>query len=115
MKKMNAHRIGVDTGIAHLFSDFAEGGEMWSGEGERQISVMIEFSEAFLTPPAIHTGFSLWDMSNDSNTRVDLKTENVTEIGFTIVFTTWGDTKVARMRANWMAIGEVQNDEIWDV
>lgn len=115
MKKLNAHRIGVDTGIAHLFSDFAEGGEMWSGEGERKISVEIEFSEPFLTAPAIHTGFSLWDMSNDSNTRVDLKTDNITETGFTIIFTTWGDTKVARMRANWMAIGEVQNDEIWDV
>ena len=115
MKKLNSHRIGVDTGVAHLFSDFAEGGEMWSGEGERQKSVDVTFSEPFLTPPVIHIGFSLWDMSNDANTRVDLKSENITGDGFTIIFTTWGDTKVARMRANWMAIGEVEDEEIWDV
>ncbi len=115
MKKLNAHRIGVDSGTAHLFSDFAEGGEMWAGKGERHRKVDVEFSEPFLSPPAVNIGFTLWDISNSANIRADLAAEGVTETGFTIVFTTWGDTQVARMRASWMAIGEVENDEIWDV
>ncbi len=115
MKKLNAHRIGVESGIAHLFSDFAEGGEMWSGEGERKQTIHVAFSEPFLNPPVIQIGFSLWDISNDANTRVDLKAANVAADGFDIIFTTWADTKVARMHANWMAIGEVEDEDIWDV
>jgi len=115
MKKLNSHRIGVDTGLAHGFSDFADEGEMWAGKGNRVRRVEITFSEEFLKPPAVHLGFVMWDISNAANTRVDLAAENITETGFTAVFQTWGDTKVARMRANWMAIGEVESDEIWDV
>ncbi|OUS04354.1 hypothetical protein A9Q96_15510 [Rhodobacterales bacterium 52_120_T64] len=115
MKKLGDHRIGVDSGIAHGFSDFANDGEMWAGTGDRVRRVNVEFSEPFLNPPVVHLGFAMWDISNAANTRVELAAENVTATGFTTVFQTWGDTKVARMRANWMAIGEVENDEIWDV
>lgn len=115
MKKLNSHRIGVDSGMAHVFSDFADEGEMWAGEGKRARSVLVQFSEPFLLPPTVQVGFSMWDVSNATNSRVDISAEDITETGFTAVFRTWGDTKVARMRANWMAIGEVENDEIWDV
>ncbi len=115
MKKLNSHRIGVDSGLVHGFSDFADDGEMWSGKGKRMRRVDMEFSEPFLNPPAVHIGFAMWDISNATNTRVELAVEDITATGFTAVFQTWGDTKVARVRANWMAIGEVENDEIWDV
>lgn len=115
MKKMNSNRIGVDSGTAHLFSDFAEGGKMWAGEGERESRTLVQFSEPFLMAPAVHIGFELWDISNDTNTRVNLVARDITETGFTVVFTTWGDSKIARMRASWMAIGEVTDDELWDV
>ena len=88
---------------------------MWAGKGKRIRRVDVEFSELFLKPPVVHLGFAMWDISNAANTRVDLAAENITEAGFTAVFQTWGDTKVARMRANWMAIGEVESDDIWDV
>jgi hypothetical protein len=32
-----------------------------------------------------------------------------------MVFQTWGDTKVARVRIAWMAIGELSDDDLWDV
>jgi len=115
MKKLNSHRIGVDSGIAHGFSDFADGGEMWSGNGERVRHVPVEFSEAFLKQPVVHLGFAMWDISNSANTRVELTVENITPLGFTAVFKTWGDTQVARLRANWMAIGEVEDEDVWDV
>ncbi|MEE9452932.1 MAG: H-type lectin domain-containing protein [Paracoccaceae bacterium] len=115
MKKLNSNRIGIDSGVTPLFSDFAEGGEMWTGSDARECKVAVEFSEPFLSPPTVHAGFALWDISNEAGTRVDLATETITEHGFTIRFTTWGDTKIARMRVNWMAIGEVEDSELWDV
>jgi len=115
MKKIRSNMVGVESGVAHLFSDFAEGGEMWAGTGERHRRVKVVFSEPFLTPPAVQVGLTLWDISNKANIRADLAAEDITETGFTIVFTTWGDTQVARMRANWMAIGEAADDDMWDV
>lgn len=115
MKKFNSHRIGVDSGLVHGFSDFANGGEMWSGKGERIRRVDVTYTEEFLNPPVVQLGFAMWDISNAANTRVELAAEDVTTTGFTAVFQTWGDTKVARLRANWMAIGEVDNEDVWDV
>ncbi len=115
MKKLNSNRIGIDSGVTALFSDFAEGGEMWTGNGARERKVAVKFSEPFLSPPTVHTGFALWDISNAAGTRVDLATESITKLGFTIRFTTWGDTKIARMRVNWMAIGEVEDSDLWNV
>ena len=34
---------------------------------------------------------------------------------FDIVFRTWGDTRVARVRVAWIALGAVANDDGWDV
>ncbi|MGB5558157.1 MAG: H-type lectin domain-containing protein [Paracoccaceae bacterium] len=44
-----------------------------------------------------------------------MSAEDVTPKGFSIVFRTWGDTRVARVRANWLSIGELRDDEDWDV
>lgn len=115
MKKLNSHRIGIDSGLVHGFSDFANDGEMWSGNGKRIRCVDVIYSEPFLNPPVIQLGFAMWDISNAANMRVELSVENVASTGFTAVFHTWGDTKIARLRANWLAIGEVETDEVWDV
>jgi hypothetical protein len=32
-----------------------------------------------------------------------------------LVFRTWADTRVARIRADWTAIGAVRDEEDWDV
>jgi hypothetical protein len=39
----------------------------------------------------------------------------VTTEGFEIVFRTWGDTRIARIRADWMAIGAVRDEDEWDL
>jgi hypothetical protein len=46
--------VGDRPGLAVLFSDFEHNGEMWAGEGEREVRVWVAFSEPFLNPPAIH-------------------------------------------------------------
>jgi H-type lectin domain len=54
-------------------------------------------------------------MDHSTNPRADIRSDNVTPTGFDIVFRTWSDTRIARIRADWTAIGTVQDDEVWEV
>ena len=58
---------------------------------------------------------SMWDMDGSPMLRADLKPENVATDRFDIVFRTWGDTKVARVRVSWMAIGELRQADDWEL
>jgi len=115
MKKLRNHMIGIDQGEILLFSDYEHNGAMWTGQGQRQVRATIRFSEPFLEAPAVQVGFTMWDMSNAANGRADITTEEVTETGFGILFRTWGDTKVARVRVGWQAIGQVRDEDQWDI
>ncbi|WP_292022353.1 H-type lectin domain-containing protein [Maritimibacter sp. UBA3975] len=107
--------MGIDRGSKVLFSDFVTDGAMWTGEGDREIRMLIPFSEPFTSAPAVMVGMSMWDIDAETNSRIDISSENITEKDFEIVFHTWGDTKVARIRADWVAFGEVADDDDWDV
>lgn len=98
-----------------MFSDFEDQGEMWVGHGPREVRREIAFSEPFLEPPEVQAGLSMWDIAQVSNQRADLSVASVTEDGFTLVFRTWGDTKVARVRADWIALGPLDDEDQWDV
>ena len=115
MKRLSSYTIGMDQGTFELFSDFQDGGEMWTGSGPRKVSRAVEFSEAFSTQPMVHVSLSMWDMGNDSNARGDIRAENVTETGFDLVFQTWSDTRIARASASWLAIGEVADPDKWQL
>ena len=115
MKRFPSGTIGVAQGSRVLFSDFADGGVMWTGEGDRESRHIVQFNEPFRLPPAVHVGISMWDTDHQTNARADLTTENISETSFDLVFRTWGDTRVARIRADWMAIGQVVDDDDWDV
>lgn len=115
MKKLRAHLIGVDQGYVSMFSDFEDGGEMWTGEGQREVRRAVTFAEAFRKVPVVHVGLALWDMDHASNQRADLQALEVTQDGFELVFRTWGDTRVARLHATWLAIGELAGDDDWEV
>ncbi|MGR3469320.1 MAG: H-type lectin domain-containing protein [Shimia sp.] len=115
MKRLRNHHIGIDQGELTLFSDFEEDGEMWAGEGERMIRGSIAFRETFRTPPAVTVGLAMWDVDTSNNVRMDLTTEKVTEAGCVVLFKTWGDTRIARVRANWMAIGELRHADEWEL
>jgi hypothetical protein len=107
--------IGILQGSRVLFSDFADGGQMWTGQGERESRFLVNFREAFVDVPVVHLGLSMWDIDHKTNSRVDLSAENVTAKGFHIVFRTWGDSRIARVRADWTAIGPVRDEDDWDV
>lgn len=115
MQIINSTRVGIAQGSVDLFSDFEEGGEMWTGEGSRVRSQWVTFDQAFVAPPAVHVSLTLWDMDSAHNVRADIKAEKVSEIGFEAVFRTWLDTRVARVRVSWLAVGAVSGEDDWDV
>ena len=107
--------IGVEQGNKILFSDFAHDGAMWTGSGPREVRQPQSFKQPFKSPPVVTVSISMWDIDHKTNSRVDISAESVTTEGFQIVFRTWGDTRIARIRADWLAIGEMRDDEDWDV
>lgn len=115
MKKFQTHPIGIDQGEEVLFSEFAEGGDMWTGSGPRERRTAIRFSEAFRSPPVVQIGVSLWDVDTSSALRAEVQAEDITPEGFNAVFRTWSDTRIARIRVSWTAIGEVAHADDWDI
>ena len=115
MKRVISGQVGVQQGSSILFSDYATGGPMWVGHGARDVRQAVTFATAFRDVPAVMVGISLWDMDHKTNMRADLVAENITETGFHLVFRTWGDTRIARVRADWTAIGPVRDEADWDV
>jgi hypothetical protein len=115
MRRFASHLLGVDQGSLVLFSDFKDGGAMWTGDGARELRRVVEFEEPFLSDPVVQVSLSMWDMDQKTNQRADIAAEMVNREGFVIVFRTWGDTRVARVRADWIAMGEVRGEDDWDV
>ena len=113
--RVPSNQIGVDQGSLILFSDFEDGGKMWTGHGPREVRKSIVFSEPFKAAPAVMVGISMWDLDQKSNQRSDIAAERISETGFDIVFKTWGDTRVSRIRADWIAIGGVSDEDDWDI
>lgn len=115
MKKLRSSMVGVDSGDVVLFQDFEDDGEMWTGRGQRERRRRIKFSQQYVSEPTVHLSFSLFDMDAGSIMRADLTAETVTKSGFDMVFRTWGDTKVARVRIAWTSFGELEDDDMWEV
>lgn len=97
-----------------LFSDFVDDGEMWSGSGDRFVRRTVTFDEAFKQPPMVHVGIEMWDTDSSFNQRLDIRATDVTPEGFTIEFRTWDNSRIARLRAGWLAIGPVPHVDDWD-
>ncbi|RNF34217.1 H-type lectin domain-containing protein [Paracoccus methylarcula] len=115
MQKFGHTAVGATRGSVQLFSAFEDNGIMWSGNGPRQEARKVKFSEPFLSSPLVHVSISMWDIESGANQRADISAENITPEGFEIHFRTWGDTRVARIRADWMAIGSVRHEDDFDL
>ena len=85
------------------------------GHGQRERRRRIKFSEPFHTPPTVQTSVSFWDMDASTVIRVDVAVETVTETGVDLVFRTRRDIRVTGGRIGWMAIGELSDEDDWDV
>ncbi len=115
MKRLTSQMMGILQGNETLFEDFEDGGEMWTGSGQRERRKAVVFPEAFSEAPAVQCALSLWDVDNGANMRADIEAENVAAEGFDLVFRTWGDTRIARVRIGWIAIGPAPNEDDWEL
>jgi len=89
---------------------------MWTGQGPREFRRSVAFSEVYAEAPNVHIALSMWDTDSKRNQRADISAEAITAEGFEIVFRTWGDSRVARVRAAWMAIGPLSDsDDEWEL
>lgn len=111
MYRFAVHEIGILRGQVMMVSDFDTHGPMWVGDGPRERRHRVAFEERFIAPPVVQLGLGMWDLDSDRNQRGDLLVENVTLDGFDLLFRTWGDTRVARLRVQWMAIGAVPDEQ----
>lgn len=111
MVRFSVHEIGIAQGNVMVVSDFDTQGPMWTGQGPRLSRHPVVFSERFVAPPVVQLAPVMWDLDGARNSRGDMGAENVTPAGFDIVFRTWGDTRIARLRVQWTAIGPVPDDE----
>ena len=115
MKTFSAGALGIQQGSRVLFADYADGGQMWTGQGDRESRHVVTFKEPFLEAPVVMVGISMWDIDHKHNARADITAEEVTPTGFHLIFRTWGDSRIARVRADWTAIGTVKDDDHWDI
>lgn len=115
MQEISSRLIGIDQGDELLFSDFEDDGEMWTGAGQRERRRKLKFSRAYQAPPAVFVALSMWDMDSGPNARAEVTAEEIDRKGCVIVFRTWGDSRVARARVRWMAIGPLPSDDDWDL
>ncbi|WP_317055825.1 MULTISPECIES: H-type lectin domain-containing protein [Roseovarius] len=115
MKYLVNQTIGIEQGDDALFSDYEDGGDMWTGQGPRKRAKSVRFKKPFKDVPSVQVSLSMWDMDSATNARADVSAEKITEKGFDAVFRTWGDTRVARARIRWMAIGPVAHEDDWEL
>lgn len=115
LRRFGPFAIGVSHGSSEMFSAFENGEPMWTGQGPRIETLPVRFDEEFAEPPVVHVALGMWDMDRAANQRADIRAVNVTRQGFELEFRTWGDTRVARVRADWMAIGPVRHEDDWDL
>lgn len=88
---------------------------MWTGTGPRESRHRQSFAESFAEPPLVQLGLSMWDIDHRAHSRVDLRAEAIDCTGFDLVFRTWGDSRIARARADWTAFGTLDDADDWQV
>ena len=93
-----------------LFNHVDDGLPMWTGDGDRVVQKGILFVQGFKEAPNITLGLTGIDAAHDQNLRFRLQAIDVKATGFTVEFTTWGDTHIARASVAWQAIGKTKPD-----
>lgn len=115
MNTFSSNQLGVAQGDRIMFSDYADGGPMWTGTGPREGRFAVVFDARFAAAPNVQVALTMWDIDHKHNQRMDISAEKVSETGFELVFRTWGDSRVARVRASWIAIGPLPHEDDWEL
>ena len=115
MRRLQTTSLGIAQGDTELFSEFDSGGAMWVGDGPRERRKRVTFDQPFRSAPVVQVGMSMIDIDSSRNIRCDARAEDITPDGFDLVFRTWSDSRVARIRMTWIALGALDDADDWDV
>lgn len=74
-----------------------------SNNGERSVSIEINFPESFKEKPEIFLSVSQIDVFNKTNTRFNVEAISISRDGFTLIVKTWSDSKIFSISGNWIA------------
>lgn len=102
---ITAGPLQVITSSDGLFNHVDSGLPMWTGHGKRRVRVDILFEKPFKEKPAITLGVTGIDSAHDQNLRFWLQAKSISSTGFTMEFSTWADTHIARAAISWQAVG----------
>lgn len=104
--------LQVITAEDEIFNHVDEGLPMWTGSGDRSVTVDIIFIRPFKESPEIMVAITGMDCDHTINQRYWLKATNIRTTGFTLEFSSWGDTRISRAGATWQAIGKARVNPI---
>ncbi|MCX7611250.1 MAG: H-type lectin domain-containing protein [Ignavibacterium sp.] len=73
------------------------------GNGDRSMTIDIEFPKPFESKPTVVLSVSQIDTDKDTNSRYNIEAISVSRDGFTLKVRTWADSKVYSMSGYWIA------------
>jgi hypothetical protein len=77
-------------------------GIMGNGNGGRDVKSYVRFPKPYPYIPAVHIAATWFDASG-SSVRYNIKAVDITKEGFNAQFSTWADTHLWGIGANWFA------------
>lgn len=85
----------------------SEGWALNGGSGNRTHMIFVSFPDGFTDPPKVSLSITKMDSApgKDGNMRISVKADKITRDGFVIKINTWGDSRVAGVEGNWVAVG----------
>ena len=107
-KKIVVGALQIITATDEIFNHVDESLPMWTGEGDRSVTVDIVFVRSFNEAPAITLTLTGMDSDHTSNQRYWLKATRITTVGFILEFSTWDTTRIARAGVSWQAIDKAR-------
>ncbi len=87
-------------------STSTEGYTLATNEGDRSITIQVNFLDPFESKPDVVISVMLLDATSDKNVRYKVESLSVSRDAMTIKVSTWAETKIFGIAGYWMAHGE---------
>jgi hypothetical protein len=91
-------------GNDHAFQAFKD------GEGERHFEHFVKFEEPFEEIPRILVALNHLDIASFTALRLNVTAEKISAAGFTLRYSTWANTQIFGVGAQWMAFHAALSD-----
>ncbi len=87
-------------------STSTEGYTLAENEGDRSVTITVNFLDPFESKPDVVLSIILLDATSEKNVRYKVEALSVSRDAMTIKISTWSDTKILGISGYWIAHGE---------